>query len=157
MGMMRVAPSTHNTSRIDHHCLALALALLLCAPPGNVGAQIITTVAGGGVGDGGPATQATFRNLDGIAVDARGNVYVADTWNHRIQKFTADGEFVASWGSFGLSDAGLSAMWGPRALVVDDDGNVEIRQSGDDGVEGRVRAWCNMAVFGPGRNGVCAL
>jgi len=45
----------------------------------------------------------------------------------------------------------------PLPHVVDDDGNVEIRQSGDDGVEGRVRAWCNMAVFGPGRNGVCAL
>jgi DNA-binding beta-propeller fold protein YncE len=30
-----------------------------------------------------------------IAVDSDGYVYMADSWNHRIQKFTADGQFVA--------------------------------------------------------------
>ena len=34
----------------------------------------------------------------GIAIDAAGNVYVSDNENHRIQKFTADGQFLDKWG-----------------------------------------------------------
>ena len=37
----------------------------------------------------------------GIAVDAAGNVYVADAGNDRIQKFTSDGVFLNAWGTFG--------------------------------------------------------
>ena len=37
----------------------------------------------------------------GIAVDGSGNVYVADTDNHRVQKFTSDGTFLTQWGSAG--------------------------------------------------------
>ena len=33
-----------------------------------------------------------------IAVDSDGYVYMADSWNHRIQKFTTDGQFVTKWG-----------------------------------------------------------
>ncbi|KJU83437.1 conserved hypothetical protein, secreted, partial [Candidatus Magnetobacterium bavaricum] len=33
-----------------------------------------------------------------IAVDGSGNFYVADTHNHRIQKFSSDGKFIAKWG-----------------------------------------------------------
>jgi tripartite motif-containing protein 71 len=35
----------------------------------------------------------------GVAVDASGNVYVADSENHRIQKFDSSGNFLAKWGS----------------------------------------------------------
>ncbi|MCX5836856.1 MAG: 6-bladed beta-propeller, partial [Deltaproteobacteria bacterium] len=37
----------------------------------------------------------------GIAIDGSGYVYVADTYNHRIQVFNANGQFVAQWGSWG--------------------------------------------------------
>lgn len=39
-----------------------------------------------------------FKTPVGIAVDSSDFVYVADTMNHRIQKFTADGQFVNNWG-----------------------------------------------------------
>ncbi|TEU19160.1 MAG: hypothetical protein E3J21_04445 [Anaerolineales bacterium] len=60
---------------------------------------IITTVAGGGepgvLGDGGPATEAGFRGASlGIAIDAEGNLYIADDGAHRVRKVTlgeADG------------------------------------------------------------------
>lgn len=42
-----------------------------------------------------------FLRPRGIAVAPDGSVYVADSGNHRIQKFTADGQFVTAWGSFG--------------------------------------------------------
>jgi DNA-binding beta-propeller fold protein YncE len=50
---------------------------------------IITTVAGNGAagfsGDGGAATSASLNGPMGIAVDAAGNIYVADTANHRLR------------------------------------------------------------------------
>lgn len=39
-----------------------------------------------------------------VAVDASGNIYVADSNNHRIQKFDSSGNFLLKWGSFGSSD-----------------------------------------------------
>lgn len=42
---------------------------------------------------------STFNEPWDIAVDTQGDVYVADTWNHRIQKFDADGNFQRAWGS----------------------------------------------------------
>lgn len=77
------------------------------------------------------ALPGTFNEIWGLAVDADGFVYASDTWNHRIQKFTADGEFVAAWGTFGLTDAGLSAMWGPRGIAVDADNNVYVADTGN--------------------------
>src|SRR5262249_39929695 len=51
---------------------------------------IITTVAGNGTqgfsGDGGPATSAAFGYAPGIAVNETGNLYIADSDNHRIRK-----------------------------------------------------------------------
>ena len=51
-----------------------------------------------------------------IAIDSQGLVYVADTGNHRIQKFTPNGKFVAQFGSKG-SDAG-QLKW-PLGITID--------------------------------------
>jgi sugar lactone lactonase YvrE len=55
----------------------------------NGATRIITTVAGTGVsgfsGDGGIAVEAKFNFLSGLAFDAAGNLYIADTQNHRIR------------------------------------------------------------------------
>jgi DNA-binding beta-propeller fold protein YncE len=59
----------------------------------------------------------------GVAVDSQGNVYVADTFNHRIQKFTGDGQFLSQWGSQGMEDGHF--QW-PEGLVVDTQGNLYV-------------------------------
>ena len=55
----------------------------------------ITTVAGTGgegfSGDGGPAINAELNGPDGLAFDAAGNLYIADTYNSRIRVVTKDG------------------------------------------------------------------
>lgn len=77
------------------------------------------------------AGNGTFNEIWGIGVDSQGFVYATDTWNHRIEKFTADGEFVKAWGTFGLADAGLDAMWGPRGLTIDNEDNVYVADTGN--------------------------
>jgi sugar lactone lactonase YvrE len=57
-------------------------------------------------------------------------VYVADTWNHRIQKFTADGQFVTMWGYFGQADTAF-AIWGPRDIAIDAKGQIFITDTGN--------------------------
>ncbi|MBF0539191.1 MAG: FG-GAP repeat protein, partial [Nitrospirae bacterium] len=42
----------------------------------------------------------------GVAVDNAGNIYVADTGNHRIQKFDASGKFISNWSASGVGDNG---------------------------------------------------
>ena len=44
-----------------------------------------------------------------VAVDGSGNVYVADTGNHRIQKFDANGTFLTTWGSYGSGNGQFGA------------------------------------------------
>jgi sugar lactone lactonase YvrE len=78
----------------------------------------------------GQAPGGTFNQPWGIGLAPDGSVYVADTWNHRIQKFTAEGEFVTMWGSFGQGER-PDAFWGPRDVAVDANGNVFITDTGN--------------------------
>lgn len=78
----------------------------------------------------GTAPEGTFNQPWGIAVAPDGSVYVADTWNHRIQKFTQEGGFILMWGYFGQAET-PEAMWGPRDVAVDRDGNVYVTDTGN--------------------------
>jgi predicted membrane-bound mannosyltransferase/DNA-binding beta-propeller fold protein YncE len=78
----------------------------------------------------GEAPGGTFYEPWGIAVGADGSVYVADTWNHRIQKFTADGKFVNMWGFFGQAETPF-AIWGPRDIAIDSIGNIFVTDTGN--------------------------
>ncbi len=49
----------------------------------------------------GDAPGGTFNEPWGVAVAGDGSIYVTDTWNHRIQKFNSNGEFITMWGIFG--------------------------------------------------------
>ncbi len=76
------------------------------------------------------APAGTFNDPWGIAVGPDGSVYVADTWNNRIQKFTADGQFLTMWGQFGAAESRYH-FWGPRGVAVDDQGQVYVTDTGN--------------------------
>ena len=97
-------------------------------------AYVIDTFAGTGEqgfhGDGGPATQAHFHNPGGIAVDAAGNVYVADVNNGRVRRIDQAGRIttIAGTGERGSAGDGGPAveaqLLGPTAVALDADGNI---------------------------------
>jgi sugar lactone lactonase YvrE len=104
----------------------------------EVSGGTITTIAGTGTagfsGDGGPATAATLTLPQGVAVDASGNVYIADTGNHRIRKLT--GTQIATIAGTGneayLGDGGAATAASldmPTGLALDANGNLYIADS----------------------------
>ncbi|MHC1740712.1 MAG: glycosyltransferase family 39 protein [Anaerolineaceae bacterium] len=80
--------------------------------------------------DLGSAPGGTFKEPWGIAIGPDGSVYVADTWNYRIQKFTAEGNYVTMWGTAGQGETPTS-FWGPRGIAVDTNGNVYVTDTGN--------------------------
>ena len=96
---------------------------------------IITTIAGTGAagfsGDGGPAILAEFNTPGAVAVDAAGNIYIADGTNVRVRKVATNGivTTIAGTGVEGFSGDGgpaVSAMISPSDIAVDADGNLYI-------------------------------
>jgi DNA-binding beta-propeller fold protein YncE len=82
----------------------------------------------------GDAPIGTFNQPMSVAVSPDGKfVYVADTWNHRIQKFTPDGTPVTMWGTplYDPTTTDHSGMWGPRGLAVNIDGRVFVADTGN--------------------------
>ena len=107
---------------------------------------IITTIAGGGragfSGDGGPAKAAALSRPTALALDGAGNLYVADTGNHRIRKVDAvSGNIVTVVGNgvqgfAGDNQSATSALLdSPYGIAVDASGNVYIA----DTHNGRIR------------------
>jgi DNA-binding beta-propeller fold protein YncE len=60
------------------------------------------------------------------------NVYVTENDNHRIQKFTSDGEFLVSWGSEGTADGQFNR---PEGVDVDPFGRVLVADTGNNRIQ----------------------
>jgi uncharacterized protein (TIGR03437 family) len=108
---------------------------------------VITTVAGNGVygysGDNGPATSAQVGEPFGVAVDAAGNLYIADTLSARVRKVSngviatvAGSGLTGPAGGGGFSGdygpATSARLNGPSGVAVDSAGNLYIADTGND-------------------------
>jgi len=72
----------------------------------------------------------TFCEPWGVAVGPDGSVYVSDTWNYRVMKFTPDGKLISSWNQFNSVNQ-VATFYGPRGLAVDGEGNVYVADTGN--------------------------
>ncbi|MDX9972605.1 MAG: PKD domain-containing protein, partial [FCB group bacterium] len=97
---------------------------------------IITTVAGGAGngfgGDDGPAVSAMLNRPHGVVVDPEGNIFIADTNNHRVRKVSPAGIITTYAGNGGTGNSGdggratLAQVKGPRDLAIDATGSLYI-------------------------------
>jgi DNA-binding beta-propeller fold protein YncE len=108
--------------------LAIVMSVWMWLPAApECGAQVFLFEWGqAGAGDG------QFNEPSGVAIDSAGNVYVADTANHRIQKFDDLGNFLLKWGSSG---SGAGQFDAPKGMAVDSADNVYVVDSGNHRIQ----------------------
>lgn len=119
---------------------SLFLSVFLCLPshaatstPPTFVRQITSAPVGGHVG--------YFKGPLGVAVDANGNIFVADQGNNRIQKFDSNGNLVTTWGSNGQGPGQFS--WVNGVAVDTSTGNVYVLDPGN----GRIQEFNNSGAF----------
>ena len=83
----------------------------------------VLTSQWGSLGSG----EGQFYSPTGIARDSSGDIYIADSNNHRIQKFSPDGAFILEWGSQGTAEGQFESLWG---LATDTSDNIYVTNSG---------------------------
>ena len=121
----------------------------------SISGLVINTIAGSGAvgtgggftGDGGPATAAQLSSPSGVALDAAGNLYIADRGNNRIRRVSPSGvistvagsgtaAFRGDGGIAGFSGDGGPAttaqLSGPSGVALDASGNFYISDSGNN-------------------------
>jgi sugar lactone lactonase YvrE len=133
---------------LDTASTALAIRLVAGSATGAVGTFVpgtISTVAGSQAwiygGDGTPATQTSIFLPFGFAVDAAGNLFIADSSNDRIRKVDAKTKIVttiAGNGIIGATGDGGPAIGAtisnPSSIALDAAGNLYFSDSGNNGV-----------------------
>jgi sugar lactone lactonase YvrE len=101
---------------------------------------VVSTLAGsGGYGaDNGDGASATFLRPEGLAVDADGNVYVADTYNHMIRKITPAGvvsTFAGSSAQGSKNGKGSDASFNyPSSVTIDNYGNLYVADKNNSSI-----------------------
>ena len=91
-----------------------------------------------------------FKRPRGVAVDPAGNIYVADTENHVIHKYTAAGAYLTQWGGFG---GALGNFRYPRDVAVGPDGRVYVADTLNDRIQVFDAGGAFIATYGIGRGG----
>ena len=121
--------------------ILIAVAAALASAQSGGGYLITTVVDAAGSegvgGDGGPATAAQLNFPTGVAADAAGNLFIADTFNNRIRKVSANGIIttVAGTGARGFGGDGGPATAAqlnyPQGVAVDAAGSLFIADTGN--------------------------
>ena len=119
----------------------------------------VSSVAGTGISGflDGPGITAKFNSPFGIVIDNSGNLFVADSGNHRIRKITPTGDVstIAGTGVPGFMDGpSITAQFNsPKGIVIDTSGNLYIADSGNSRVRKITPAGIVSTIAGTGEYG----
>ncbi|MCX6273027.1 MAG: T9SS type A sorting domain-containing protein [Bacteroidetes bacterium] len=131
---------------------------------------VVTTIAGTGLAgfQDGPGNTAKFNYPRGICIDDTGNLYVADSWNHRIRKITPDGmvsTYAGGGTSIGVGSAGgyidaqdtAARFYTPSGITHDHWGNFFVADAFNHRIrsiyQGNVATYAGSGPTGPGNGG----
>ncbi len=136
----------------------------------KVSAGIIATFAGNGtqcgfvpcqgnLGDGGPATNAVLNQPSSVALDASGNVYIADTFNARIREVAAATNNISTVAGNGMDSGTIengilatnASLRYPSDVALDGSGNLYIADRGYNDIR-KVVAGIISTLAGNGSN-----
>src|SRR5438093_1841172 len=119
--------------------------LVTCARPLLAGGTPVLVKTWGSLGSG----PGQFDHPAEVATDASDFVYVADQYNNRIEKFTADGAFVLAWGQYGTAPGSL---YHPTGLAIGTNGEVYVVEHQNHRVSRFSRVGDFLGTFGsPGQ------
>jgi sugar lactone lactonase YvrE len=90
-------------------------------------------------------TPGNFSMPGGLAVDKKGNLYVADTMNDRIEVFDAEGTFISAYGKNG---DGPDDFARPKGLAIDSDGHIWVTDGAMNRVQVFNREWRLLTYMG---------
>lgn len=113
---------------------------------GSLGSYTTTVSEWGTRGSG----NGQFESVTGIATDSTGNVYVSDTVNNRIQKFTSSGTFLTKWGTRGGGNGQFNS---PTQIAIDSSGNVFVLDKGNQRVQKFTPSGTYLAKWGSSGSG----
>jgi sugar lactone lactonase YvrE len=131
------APNISYTGVNASYCLNNPISTLSLNNTGGIPGNIVTTFAGTGSpgSANGTALAASFKNPNGVAIDAFRNIYVADAGNHIIRKITPMGVIttLAGSGTAGYTNGtGTAASFNiPTGVALDLAGNVYVADAGN--------------------------
>jgi sugar lactone lactonase YvrE len=134
----------------------------------TVATGVITTIAGTGIGgySTGVATMSRLSQPKDVAVDASGNIYIADWMNHRVRMVNTSGNIVdlAGDGTMGFTGDGYAATAArvnrPIAVWIDASGNLLVADNGNSRIRkiflsgvGHIVTLCGNGTYSFGGDG----
>jgi sugar lactone lactonase YvrE len=130
----------------------------------NAASGRITTIAGNGQrgygGDDGPAASAALNRPEQVTVDSSGNVFIADTGNHRVRKFNTSTQVITNYAGTGEETFGgdgrpalQAGLKSPCQLAFDAEGNLFVADSGNARIRKITSAGVISTVAGSGQKG----
>jgi hypothetical protein len=81
-------------------------------------------------------TSAVGKGIAGVALDGKGNLYLAEFDDDRIYKYSTSGKLLAQWGEHG---SGPGQLWSPDKLAFDAQGNLYVTEVGSQSSGGNSR------------------
>lgn len=95
----------------------------------NSSAEFVSNVGAG-------VLSGKYSGVSDVAWDDKGNLFVADTWNHAVAKFDPAGKVIRVVKEWGKQGIGFGTFFGPRGIATDRNGNVYVTDTGHKLVRG---------------------